>query len=102
MQQIVGDVLMAATFVSYAGPFQQKYRLRIAEKLFQYVKEHDIPFSKDYSLQQLLANEATIATWNQQSLPSDSMSVMNGIILTNSTRYPLMIDPQLQGLVWVK
>lgn len=35
-------------------------------------------------------------------LPSDRMSTENATILINSTRWPLMIDPQLQGIKWIK
>lgn len=30
------------------------------------------------------------------------MSTENGAILTNSERYSLIIDPQLQGITWLK
>ena len=30
------------------------------------------------------------------------MSAENATILTNSARWPLMIDPQLQGIKWIK
>lgn len=30
------------------------------------------------------------------------MSSENATILTNSSRWPLMIDPQLQGIKWIK
>lgn len=30
------------------------------------------------------------------------MSTENGAILTNSDRYSLMIDPQLQGINWIR
>jgi dynein heavy chain, axonemal len=50
----------------------------------------------------LLTDDAQIAVWNNEGLPSDRMSTENATILTNSQRWPLMIDPQLQGLKWVK
>ena len=50
----------------------------------------------------ILTDESTIAKWNQQFLPNDSVSIENGTILSNSERYPLMIDPQLQGIKWIK
>ena len=40
--------------------------------------------------------------WNQDDLPSDPVSVENGCIVTASMRFPLMIDPQLQGIKWIK
>jgi len=42
-----------------------------------------------------LIDDATKATWNNNSLPPDQVSTENGAILTNSARYTLMIDPQL-------
>ncbi len=33
---------------------------------------------------------------------SDRMSVENATILTNAERWPLMIDPQLQSIKWIK
>ncbi len=50
----------------------------------------------------MLTDEAEIAQWNTQGLPSDQVSVENGSILTKSERYPLIIDPQLQGIGWIK
>ena len=43
-----------------------------------------------------------VAGWLREGLPSDPTSVQNGTILTNSERWPLMMDPQLQGIVWIK
>ena len=40
--------------------------------------------------------------WNQEGLPTDQVSIENGAILTNSERYALMIDPQLQGITWIR
>jgi dynein heavy chain len=49
-----------------------------------------------------LTNEALGAEWNQQGLPSDIFSIENGTILVNSKRYSLIIDPQLQGISWIR
>ena len=50
----------------------------------------------------LLTDDAIIAGWNNEGLPSDAMSTENATILTHSIKWPLMIDPQLQGLKWIK
>ncbi len=50
----------------------------------------------------LLTDAATIAHWNNENLPNDRMSIENATILTNAERWPLMIDPQLQGIKWIK
>ena len=50
----------------------------------------------------ILTNEAIVAEWNNDKLPSDRVSVENGAILSNSARYPLIIDPQMQGILWLR
>ena len=44
----------------------------------------------------LLTDDAQIAVWNNEGLPSDRMSTENATILSSSDRWPLMIDPQVR------
>lgn len=50
----------------------------------------------------MLTDDTTIATWNNEGLPNDRMSTENATILTHCERWPLMIDPQQQGIKWIK
>jgi len=96
-------VLLASSFVSYVGPFSKKFRERIIKENFiVFFTKNAIPCSPNSSPLMILTNDAQKAEWNTQKLPSDNVSTENGAILTSSDRYSLMIDPQLQGITWIK
>jgi dynein heavy chain 2 len=41
-------------------------------------------------------------TWKKEGLPADSLSIENGIIILNTARTPLIIDPATQASEWLK
>lgn len=61
-----------------------------------------IPITEGLDLIAMLTDDATVASWNNEGLPSDRMSTENAAILTHCERWPLMIDPQQQGMKWIK
>ena len=126
-----GDVLVAAAFLSYAGPFDTTYRDALTKQWLASVKEQVIPFtevqrvvcchlfaaalwhSRDepvylsvvpqgFSFASFLAKPTDVRDWNIQGLPADTFSTENGVIVTRGRRWPLMVDPQGQANKWVK
>ncbi|XP_036822982.1 dynein heavy chain 11, axonemal-like [Oncorhynchus mykiss] len=61
-----------------------------------------IPMTEGLDPVCMLTDDATVAQWNNEGLPGDKMSTQNATILTNCERWPLLIDPQLQGIKWIK
>ena len=103
LKVVHGDVLLASSFVSYVGPFNKAFRDMIVDDNFiKFFKDKQIPLSPALDPMLILTDEATVAQWNNEKLPSDRVSTENGSILTNSDRYSLIIDPQLQGITWLK
>jgi dynein heavy chain len=49
-----------------------------------------------------MGDPVIIREWKINGLPSDSVSICNGILVTKSQRFPLFIDPQEQGFKWLK
>mmetsp|Transcript_44091 Transcript_44091/g.42754 ORF Transcript_44091/g.42754 Transcript_44091/m.42754 type:complete len:333 (+) Transcript_44091:1414-2412(+) len=102
-QRLVGDVAKACAFVSYCGPFNSEFRSKLLDQYFhEDLTKRNIPTSGDLELTKFLVDDATVGEWNLQGLPSDDLSIQNGIMVTRSSRYPLMIDPQGQALSWIK
>ena len=66
------------------------------------VRELHIPCTPDFSFASFLAKPTAVRDWNIQGLPSDAFSTENGVIVTKSNRWPLMIDPQGQAIKWIK
>mmetsp|Transcript_610 Transcript_610/g.1165 ORF Transcript_610/g.1165 Transcript_610/m.1165 type:complete len:1301 (-) Transcript_610:61-3963(-) len=101
--RLTGDVAKACAFVSYCGPFNSEFRSKLLDEYFHTdIITKAIPVSENLELTQFLVDPATVGTWNLQGLPSDDLSIQNGIMVTRSSRYPLMIDPQGQAINWIK
>lgn len=54
----------------------------------------NIPCSVQFSLMETLGDPIKTRAWQIAGLPVDTFSTENGIIVSNSRRWPLMIDPQ--------
>jgi len=99
---ICGDVLLSAAFISYIGPFSKNYRISLMDNFIKYATDYKINISNEFDPVNVFADAATISEWNNNSLPADIVSSQNGMILMNSERWCLIIDPQLQGIKWLK
>lgn len=100
--RIVGHYRTCISCVLYVYVCTTRWhRLRLA-LIVLWIIQVPIPMTDGLDVLSLLTDGATIARWNNENLPSDRMSIENATILTNAERWPLMIDPQLQGIKWIK
>jgi dynein heavy chain len=109
---LIGDVLISAAFISYIGPFTKPFRDKMVNqdlvpwlnKALRAAVGEDglLPMSEVVDPLAILTTASQIAMWNSDGLPADRVSSENGCIVSSSARWPLAIDPQLQGIVWLR
>ena len=100
---LTGDSLVSSAFVSYVGSFNVKFRnMLVNDKWVPDLQERRIPMTDGVHPLDILCNASDIAKWNNEGLPSDTLSIQNGAIIANCKRWALMIDPQLQGIKWIR
>ena len=97
-----GDILISCGMIAYLGPFIASYRIDNIEKWRVYVKSLKIPCSENFNFATILGTEIKINSWNILGLPRDAFSTENAIIMSNSKRWSLFIDPQSQANKWIR
>lgn len=96
------ECLLNASFLSYFGPFDQEYRAKFDAIFRKDLSDKGLFVPEDFRVEQLLTTDVEVSQWNSQTLPSDTLSVQNGILTLRGKRYPLCIDPQEQAVNWIK
>ena len=102
-RRLTGDVALACAFMGYVGPFNADFRTLLLRERFEAdALKRKVPVTAGLDVTAFMVDESTVADWAMEGLPSDELSVQNGIMVTRSSRWPLLIDPQGQGLSWIK
>jgi dynein heavy chain len=103
IRRLAGDVSLACAFIGYVGPYNASFREMLQkDRFYADCKQRGVPVTEDLRVSTFLVDEGTIGDWTLEGLPTDELSVQNGIMVTRSQKWPLMIDPQSQGLGWIK
>uniref|UniRef100_A0A2K5JE23 Dynein axonemal heavy chain 12 n=1 Tax=Colobus angolensis palliatus TaxID=336983 RepID=A0A2K5JE23_COLAP len=101
-ENLTGDVLVSAGVIAYLGAFTSGFRQTCTKDWSMLCKKKKIPCSEEFLLSKTLGDPVKIRAWNIAGLPTDRFSIDNGVIVNNSRRWPLMIDPQGQANKWIK
>lgn len=102
-EKLVGDCLLTSSFLSYTGAFTFTYRHAMVYEMWQGdVAERTIPLTVPFKLEALLTSDVETTQWSSEGLPSDELSIQNGILTMRANRWPLCIDPQMQAVNWIK
>jgi dynein heavy chain len=99
---ILGECLVASGVIAFLGAFPMDYRNKATEYWMKIIKEKHIKLPDEFSLRSVCIDDLTVTEWiDKYKLPNDSISIENAIIMKESSRYPLIIDPQLQATKWL-
>ena len=98
----LGDVIVSAGTISYLGPFTGPFRNELIKTWQEGLKKYGIPHTANCDLEMTLSDPVKVRSWRLCSLPSDSLSLQNGIIMDNARRWPLLIDPQGQANRYIR
>ena len=101
---IIGDILISSGMIAYMGIFGMSYRVSCMKIWLKMIDENNININPMFQfivttnlvflIQDLHVDANTLGTWvNQDKLPNDYLSIENAIILRESLRWCLMIDP---------
>lgn len=88
--------MVAAGGLAYLGAFTNTYRDELLENWLSQCKKKNIKTTKNFNLISILASPYEIRVWNANGLPKDKVSTENAIMVTQASKWPLMIDPQEQ------
>ena len=100
---MIGNTLLSAAFVSYIGPFSYTFRNNLwLETWLPNIQELKIPFTEGVDPLSILSTPSQQAVWAAEGLPADRVSIENAAVVVSCSRYPLLIDPQLQGIKWIR
>ena len=99
---ISGDCILCSSFVSYIGVFNSFFRQKVIDKWKEIITINNVKITEGIDIVRTLTNEAELLKMKAEGLPADPFSEENAVIITQCTRYPLIIDPQMQAIGWLK
>ena len=126
--RLAGDIALVCAFMSYCGPLNLDFREELMRnRLTQDLLLRNIPITEQsterksllpnlisspypsYSLVPSLisssilssSSRGTEAMWGAEGLSPDQLSLQNGLLVIQSSRFPLLIDPQGLALLWI-
>lgn len=61
IDRLVGDMLVLTAFLSYCGPFNQKFRVLLQRKWFDFIQDRKIPISVTINVVSALTDTTTVS-----------------------------------------
>jgi len=102
-KNLLGDIFISSGIVAYLGAFTKSFRGEIIKKWNELIDNANIRINTNTEsiLQKTLSDKMEIESLKIHKLPNDNFSIDNAIIVQNSSRWCLLIDPQNQAIEWL-
>jgi dynein heavy chain 2, cytosolic len=79
--------LISSAYLTYLGAANETVREAQLKEWLSGLKQ------PEYNFRNFLSSESEMLTWKKEGLPADTLSMENAIMIMNSQRTPLVIDP---------
>eukprot|EP00913_Durusdinium_trenchii_P027179 g25501.t1 len=99
-KRLVGDCLLNAAFVSYAGPFNHEFRKEMVYVDWQErLKTKGIDKTEEFKIETLLTSDVEVASWSGHGLPTDELCdpvLEKKVVIVNGQKMITLGDNQLE------
>ncbi|CAH0718440.1 unnamed protein product, partial [Brenthis ino] len=99
---LIGDIMLSACAVGYVTPFTDEFRRELLGEWIKHIVEVAVPHTDGATPLSILGDPVVIRNWQMYGLPRDPLSVESAVLMSNSRRWPLIIDPQTQANKWIR
>lgn len=79
--------------IVYLGVYPSSYREKALGEWASLVREAGIPGSRSFEFSEVLGTAVKKRQWQMNGLPSDGASYESALIMQNSRKWALFIDP---------
>jgi dynein heavy chain 1 len=97
MSTLIGDSLLTASFLTYAGIFDSRMRKLLLAEWSDVLSTLGVPFRAEIDMKSYLSTPSQQMTWRSFGMSSDELAIENCILLERFNRFPLVIDPSGQA-----
>eukprot|EP00562_Extubocellulus_spinifer_P009490 CAMPEP_0178491962 /NCGR_PEP_ID=MMETSP0696-20121128/11685_1 /TAXON_ID=265572 /ORGANISM="Extubocellulus spinifer, Strain CCMP396" /LENGTH=4359 /DNA_ID=CAMNT_0020119857 /DNA_START=116 /DNA_END=13193 /DNA_ORIENTATION=+ len=101
LRSLVGDGLLMAAFLTYSGFFDFRGRIVLMKRWREVLDALGIEYREGLSMVESLSKASERLEWESLGLPSDALSLENGVVLEHCVRFPLIIDPSGQAIDFI-
>ena len=102
LECILGDLLLITAMICFLPSFTETEREEAVVEFSEKLIEKEVKLSDNDTRTSLFLSKMKMKQWEQFGLPSHQFYIMNGLLLTICTRWPLIIDPEQQATNWLK